>query len=564
MDPQINVFISYCHKDQGIKLQLERLLSSRGLNVLSDANNHAGKELHKSISILLNQSHFVVPIITKHWLDSIETRDEFVRAHERRKMIICLYDSGDGIDEKTLPFFVKEDLRIHFTAETVSTQLEQVYTEIKNANFVDFWKNSCYDEIRRVGDLLQNSHNLHHYKSEQFEKKLKKLHSDLSKIVNDDYETNVSYEDNFLRDASPYFKFASKITAVSIVNVSTFWTDRKAQSAAISYLKTQSDPSKDVTRLFVFETRRQVHIYKKILQRNFNYYVQAKVNNHNLLSGVLLCSKKTYQQIITREMQYDSSMGNNIFEQDFGILTYESQLNKHSLEATLNSTNFKVKKIDLEDEMPRQSFVDFMDSIVKYKDDSYIMSQYGIAKLNGNIFEDEAKWNVMVDNLFAGQNTSDIFHVIYFKVKPDMTGQFEEIMGKFISTMEQKKLNGELKVKAISLRKFKKIDNARDHKTNGELRIKNIYNYALNLVFANQEFLEQYYHDAYHSQVREELYVLLNQETKKQFTKLTTRNISEFEKKHLFKQIEALVGPLVLRVDWEQYDTKNSITPFPL
>lgn len=564
MDAQINVFISYCHKDRDIKLQLEKLLTSRGLNVLSDSKNSAGKELHKSISILLNQSHFVVPIMTKHWFDSIETRDEFVRAHERRKTMICLYDSGSGIDEKVLPFFIKEDLRIHFTAETLSNGLEQVYTEIKNANFVDFWKNSCYDDIRRVGDLVQNNHNLHSYKSEQFEKKIKKLHSDLSKIINDDYETNVSYEENFLRDASPYFKFASKITAVSIVNVSTFWTDRKAQNAAISYLRTQSEPNKDVIRLFVFETRRQVHFYKEILRRNFNFYVQAKVNNHNLLSGVLLCSRKTYQRIITREMQYDSTAGNNIFEQDFGILTYETQSNKHSLEATLNSTNFKVKKIHLEDEMARDNFVRFMDAIVSYKDNNYSMQQYGIAKLNGNIFEDEAKWNIMVDKLFEGQNTSDIFHVIYFKVRPDITAPFEELMGKFISTIEQKKLNGELNVKAISLRKFKKIDNARDHKTNGELRIKNNYNYALNLVFANQESLQQYYHDAYHSQVREELYILLNPATKKQFAKLATKNISEDSKQYLFEEIESLVGSLVLRVDWEQYDTKNSITPFPL
>jgi len=563
MENIINVFISYSHKDIDIKKKLEKILTDRGLKVLSDSMNHVGKELHREISTLLNQSHFVVPIITKNWLDSVETRDEFVRAHERRKIIICLVDSDSSLDQKTLPYFVQEDLRIHFTQESLQDKLEQVYHDIKNTKFIDFWKNACYDEIRRIGDLVQTHNNLHNYKSEQFENKLNKLHADLSNILNDVYETNVSYEDNFLRDASPYFKFASKIHAVSIVNVSTFWTDRKAQSAAISYLQTQSGLSKDVIRLFVFETPRQVHYFKKILFKNFKYYVQGKANDPNLLSGVLLCSKKVYQRVLTEEMQYSSSSGNNIFSRDFGILTYESQFNKHTLEATLDSSNFKVKKINLEDEMSRDNFVQFLNEIVRYKNDNYSLENYGIAKLNGNIFEDEDKWNSMVDTLFSGQNTSDIFHVIYFKVKPAGSNAFEDIIGHFISGIEKKKAAGDLKVKAISLRKFKKIDNARDHNTNGDLKIKKDYNYALNLVFSNQAALEQYYHDAYHSEVREKLYILLNPATKKEFVKARVKNISEEDKQQLFSQIEVMISDFILRVDWEQYDIKNSITPFP-
>ena len=55
MDSKTNVFISYSHKDMEIKKRLEKLLTDRGLNVLSDSMNQGGKELHKEIYCLLTQ-----------------------------------------------------------------------------------------------------------------------------------------------------------------------------------------------------------------------------------------------------------------------------------------------------------------------------------------------------------------------------------------------------------------------------------------------------------------------------------------------------------------------------
>lgn len=556
------IFISYSHSDLILKNNLEKLLQDKGLIVLSDSKNRAGKELHKEISSLLNQSHFVIPIITKNWLQSIESRDEFVRAHERRKIIICLLNSDDEIDEKNLPFFVKEDLRIHFNSINITEKFEYVYQEIENTNFVDFWKNQCYDEIRKIGDLIQNNNHLLSYKSSHFEKKIKKLHDDLTNVLNDNYETNVSYEENFLRDASPYFKHASKIYAVSIVNVSTFWTDRKARNAAIAYLEAQGDPSKHVIRLFVFESPRQVHIFKRILLRNYNYYVQQKQNNFDLMSSVLVCSRKVYEKMINDIMQYDPVMGSNIYEQDFGILTYGTDSNSHILEASLNSTNFKVKKIRLQDEISRRKFIEFMEEITRVKSENYSLKTYGIAKMYPQIFEDEHKWNSMIEDIFEGQSKADIFHVVYFNVRPTLIIKFEEIISEFIATVEIKKK--EMKIKAISLRKFKKINNARDHQTNGDLNIQRSFNYALNVIFADQGSLELYYQDQYHSEVREKLYVLLNPETRREFRRIKNNRLNEFEKQLIFKDIESMMNSLILRVDWEQYDTKNSITPAPL
>lgn len=75
--------------------------------------------------------------------------------------------------------------------------------------------------------------------------------------------------------------------------------------------------------------------------------------------------------------------------------------------------------------------------------------------------------------------------------------------------------------------------------------------------------VEQYYHDWYHSDVREKLYILLNKATKSYYAKTKNRNISEAEKQQLFKEIEGIIKDSILRVDWEHYDIKNSITPFP-
>lgn len=561
MSTEINVFISYSHKDAQIKQDLCKILENGGLTVLSDTMNEAGHELHKAISKLLNKAHFVVPIITENWLNSVETRDEFVRAHERRKILICLVDS-ESVDRKKLPFFVFEDLSINYTRDNINDKLQQVCDQIKNKNFSDFWKNSCYDDIRRLGDLIQQSNNLHDYKYTQFVKKISKLNSDLSNIVNDVYETNVSYEDNFLKDASPYFKFASNIHAVSIVNVSTFWTDRKAQNAAILYLEAQSDLDKNVIRLFVFETPRQIHYYKNILRKNFNYYVQAKSNNINLNSGVLVCSRKSYQKLLTDEINYYPISSNKIFDQDFGILTYDSALNKHSLEATLDSTDFKVKRIELSEENTRKSFVDLLNYIVSLKDTNLALSKYRVAILTGNIFENNSKWDSMVDSLFNDYNTSDIFHVIYFNINKNKQKSFETIIGKFISDIESKRTNEEIKFKSISLRRFKKIINARDYKTNGDLKFHGQFNYSLSIVFKNQQDLESYYNDSLHSEVREIIYVLLNNDTKRLFTKTRQKGIGVSDRKKIFAEIEDLVSNFIFRVDWEQYDINGTITPF--
>src|SRR5665647_1349880 len=97
MGEKTKVFLSYSHKDYELrdKVRTTLTVNNDSIEVFTDESAHKGEPLHKEVSRLVNHCHVIIPIITNIWLSSNETRDELVRAHERRKFIICFLNHDD-------------------------------------------------------------------------------------------------------------------------------------------------------------------------------------------------------------------------------------------------------------------------------------------------------------------------------------------------------------------------------------------------------------------------------------------------------------------------------------
>jgi TIR domain len=68
---RLKVFLSYSHNDAAVQLALSGALKESGFEVRTDTVRSNTPELYREISINLNWSDVVVPIITSDWLISM-------------------------------------------------------------------------------------------------------------------------------------------------------------------------------------------------------------------------------------------------------------------------------------------------------------------------------------------------------------------------------------------------------------------------------------------------------------------------------------------------------------
>jgi hypothetical protein len=241
-----NVFISYSHRKKFLKDLVGTALRGNNWHVVGDdelaEQTHPRGELHKDISKLLNKSLFVMPIITDEWLDSQETRDELVRAHERRKCIVPLVDSAlpkDAVMQR-LPFFVRELAWARFDSNNIG----EVAVKSLAARDVAMAqrREELLDYLRILGDTITTP--------EVDPREMQVLHAEsiLNRAKREvqrvwvvpaelNFSTPLSHEEAFLSVAAPYFDGADSIDAISLSRVSTFWDDPSAKKYRLAHEK---------------------------------------------------------------------------------------------------------------------------------------------------------------------------------------------------------------------------------------------------------------------------------------------------------------------------------------
>ena len=572
MTKKTTVFISYNHKDSILRDQFLEIVNrdeySRSINVKYDkALKRAPQDLFGTISKMLNKSHVVVAIITDNWLNSHNTRDEFIRSHERRKTLYCISDKN--CNKELIPHFIKNDLRYEFEDSSFENSIKDVLNSI--LLYDEHWFLSCTDYLRKIGDVLQSEHkkeNKRQFVIKQLENRLKRGSKIIEDVVKDSFNISVNSEENFLKMANPYFELANEIYAVSHIVVSTFWNDTNTpHPVKKNYLKAHNlnqIPGKKVFRLFVFQNPAQLNNYKNILQANYNEYGRSKSSGN-----VLICSEYNYDKLLFKWFfgNQDKIMQQKLF--DFGIMKYP---NDYTMEASLTKGNIEVRKIDLED-TEFQSREEFITDLQKSSDE---LRAYGVFNWKDSYYDDKDSLKNLLKSVFSTDKQDyETIHSVLFKVRGEDLSSFCELINRLLSVLYTNK-----KEYGFLAAYFKERNNSAPRVFNplngSSLIVTGEFNFFLSMRFENDQKLGIYYNDPFHQKIRRELYVMfeplsnthykkidaLKLQKQRHETQMSMEELENIESKIIseYTAIEKMIiGKHALRMDWKEINTIDSI-----
>lgn len=550
---KINLFISYNHSDKDLLNILIEIINkkySSQIDIKYDAEiQNNPQNLYGTISKLLNKSHIVLAIITKNWLNSNNTKDEFIRAHERRKYLYCLFKKDDSINEMDLPFYIKGNLRFEFDSTNFENTVETLLNSI--INFKSFWKLDIMDNIRKIGDIIDDVENSDLNKSYLINHIINKLEDTLTEIKsanNENFTLNVSYENNFLELARPYFETASEIYAVSLASISTFWTDANTPNGIKKlYLNANKSDNKVVIRIFVFETPLELNNYKNVLQANYDSYGKNKGGS------VIVCSKDNYNELIKNYFSDDESHLLNLSHNDFGILIYKDKSYSNSTivkEALLSKGKMNIKNINL-DEIQYESRKEFIKFIKSNE-----INKNGLYRWNNKYYQDKNEMSKLLELVFKTNSyNSEVFHTVLFSVNEKNENDFQNIIGEFQNYLIENK--EKYHILSVSLKNIINYSNPIKNRVTGvTIKINSKYNYLFLVKFKTKEYLIKYYEDFIkHNDIRNRIYKLLNPKTIPIFRQIDELNINPMNEasiKELYEDIEsAVIDEYANRFDWE-------------
>lgn len=579
---KIKVFLSYSHIDQTLVDKIREIsLSERffqRLEIIYDAEAKSNpSDIYSSISKFLNKTHVALALITESWLQSRNTWDELIRAHERRKSIYCLLNSVNCTDLNALPYFIRADYTFNFEQTTFEMKIVEIFESI--LEFRNQWQLKVLDNIRKIGDWVELEGKREvprHYTIGHFEKRLDKTSKEIENIMKDSFSINVSSEQNFLETARPYFEHASQIFAVSLVNISTFWTDKSTpNSVKRAYLRAHQTENKEVYRLFVFNDPKELNYYREVLTANYNSYGRNKS-----LSGVLVCSYSSYWKNLKRWCDSPEDLQNR----DFAILKYRANKNESHDEiiwqqAILSRGQMNISHLATDDFQYDPLYEFTKDLTLK----EHELERLGIFRWEEIYSTDSNALAKLIKLVFKHYTIQEVIHSVYFYVSNPNKQKFEEIISSFQNQLDDNKEKNDV-INTYFRTRIQNHGKPTDSHTGGNLHVNLRYNYAFTIIFKSLKAMYSYYEDEGHSKIRRELYQLLNPETSSIYTEIdnllskknnTDYDTEEFElintelhklQESLERKVLSIIPPLAMRTDWENVMNSEIIVqraPFP-
>ena len=188
----------------------------------------------------INQSHCIL-VSLNAINSSIQVACEVTRAHARHKEIILIEDEKEEKKEipKYLPF-LSHKLKIKYKNKTHLIKSLSEYFKNKSPKF--FNKSLPYEAfelIDRLSELYEQ--NEYNFRKDLTTNILNEAKEEISSLYNSEYRKNVGIEKNFLIRAKAIFENSTKIYAVSLDKVSTFWEKANNKKLAIEYIKSQPE-----------------------------------------------------------------------------------------------------------------------------------------------------------------------------------------------------------------------------------------------------------------------------------------------------------------------------------
>jgi hypothetical protein len=532
------VYLS-CSKDSPHLLPVKnRLLLLCNQKIEFSVFNHiiASEDRSKEVSKLINRCDIFIPIIDAAWFESLELRDELVQAYERRRYIFPIIFADEvGHNLRKLPLFAQNK---GASIKTNHDNSDVVFESIAEylLGFTDDWNNKFFEKIREIGDTIKPDQlgKLQNRQKEYAIQELKVLRENLSQLFENDgnsYEKNVSYESNFLTQASPFFKCASVIYAVSLVKISSFWTSEAMRDAVISYLRKQSDGNKPVYRLFVFESPEQANHYKNVLEANYSHY--GKVNG-----GIFICSYDTYKNTLRA---FDSDLST-----DFGILVdRDCEGNTVYFEALVDTKKFTIRKFDLKNHIRFQQFIQSLEEWSLLREGE--INDLKVLKWSPKFLDKKTptEWTNALSKVFSHWE-HEVTHIVLLKAndsnKAEVYAKLLDVKERFSQYSNDYKINS---IKALSHVRVSELD----ARFGGKLHMTHKFDFILIETFSNIPNLKTYYAHERHSEQRQILYEILNPEVKSLFEDMKKEKDEEIVLV-MYEKIEQAMKAYFWRLDF--------------
>lgn len=250
---KIKVFISYNWESEKelIKLIADGLKPLGNVELLIDEHfiSPNDRDLYVKVKEKINESHCILVSLTS-MNKSIQVACELTRAHARNKEIIIIQDERKT--EERVPkylSFLSNKLTLRYGSE--HNLIEILREHFQNLTGKDF-ENITVNEVFSLVGTIENlySENTLNFQKDLTKKIINEAETEIKKVYSNEYVTNVGIEKNFLIRARAIFENATRVYAVSIDKISTFWEQTKNQNLAITYISKQPKKNNKNFRFF--------------------------------------------------------------------------------------------------------------------------------------------------------------------------------------------------------------------------------------------------------------------------------------------------------------------------
>ena len=297
----IKIFISYqWETESSLIALLERSLQQlENAELLIDKNfiDHEDPDLRDKVKDKIKECHCVLVPLTS-MMNSKEVACELTWAYAHFKDIIILQDSRKkNEDVPKYLSFLSHKLRLKYTDE--NNLIDELEQKIR-AKTIDYYEDkmpggllSLIDNTRSIFSQKNNHLN---FQKDLARKIIAEANEEIENIKNNQYNTDVGIEKNFLIRAKAIFENSTKVYAASVDKISTFWEKKSNYILARDYIKSQP---KNTIRVFIFSSAKEANKYVNILHTHHMQYGQDN-GKCSRQGGVFICSRDSYSKLLSQ------------------------------------------------------------------------------------------------------------------------------------------------------------------------------------------------------------------------------------------------------------------------
>jgi hypothetical protein len=371
--------------------------------------------------------------------------------------------------------------------------------------------------------------------------------AEVTGLLSNGYEVNVSSGEQFLLRAEPLFGKARTLYATSLDTVSAFWADPATRTAATRYLKHQA-PEGIARRLFVFSTPDAAHHHARILDQHVQQY-----------RHVYVCSMDHYRRRIAPHVLRDGA-ASTLQNRDFAVLGYGDSCR---VLAELDAHWLRFRSLETDGSDPEIAYPELTSLFEKWAsaaEGEFCDDNTSVLRWSKGMWLDRKRWGIDLQSLFSERAaTPDAIHMIFFRVEhPNRVDQFKEWLADIKERIMRPQVKGEVSIaQRYGIKDMwigRKVDkqSLRDARSGGSIQAtsRHVEPFALVMRFETETGLTGFYQDEEHSEIRKDLFEKLDSRLKRLYTAAPLNGSPTSESEVAYEAIEAIASQHIHRRDY--------------